>query len=154
MEPEKELRDQRPFTPSPLTLTPLDRNVLLQSKKNVGLTLLTLFTSCPWCPLPLATTSQRPLSLPSPPAPNFPQPEDETQEGARGCPCEEGWAERGKPSEGQTILRLHSKEAASQQPGQECRVCAHWLGGRGSSGHMVTASRAQDQPQSTIFSLW
>lgn len=84
VEPEKELRDQRPFTPSPLTLTPLDRNVLLQSKKNVGLTLLTLFTSCPWCPLPLATTSQRPLSLPSPPAPKFPNLKMKHRRGLEG----------------------------------------------------------------------
>lgn len=115
------------FHPIP---TDLSRNILLQSRRNVGLTLLTLVTSSS-AAVAVATSPQRPLSAqPSRHKCHPPRPADETQEGAEGCSCGEGWTERGR----ETFRRSDHLEAPLKrpaEPAQDCRVCASRLGRRG-----------------------
>lgn len=131
-------RRPQAFHPIP---TDLSRNILPQSKRNVGLTLLTLVTSSP-AAVAVATSPQRPLCPALPPqiAPPSQRPADETQEGAEGCSCGEGWTERRR----ETFRRSDHLEAPLKrpaEPAQDCRVYASRLGRRGQgSNHMMPPS--------------
>jgi hypothetical protein len=131
---KRNLEINRPFVPFPQTQVLLDRNIFLQSKKNAGLTLLTLVSRL--LPASAATPFLRGLSLPIPPTQISPGLTDtlwrsgEESERSREMRERDRDRKRQKSSGHQTILRpterklqisSQQRSAESMSPGLEKR---------------------------------